>query len=231
MLKLQARFWSLIKIIKYLAKVKLKLSTDIMSKLFSHLIAFTSLHMRCSFCFTLPSSHEFFGQIFEKIFFFLDLLVQKLFFEKSHWFQLISDQNDHLIVINLAYITLTIYQPFHHVFCWQRSFGFRWKPYCYFLPSHLTRRNFVSRSAFCLSFVFFIFRVLVYWDHYIKVSEFDSHKPSKMYKPRHPKQRTISLLGVRYTGSLLHESIACVCFLLHLSCWPEEGRVYLIDHR
>ena len=214
MLKLQARFWSLIKIIKYLAKIKLKLSSDIMSKLFNHLIAFTSVHMHCPCCFTLPSSHEFFGQIFEKIFFFLDLLVQKLFFDKSHWFQLISDQNDHLIVINLAYITLIIYQPFH-----------------YFLPSHLTRGNFVSRSVFCLSFVFFIFRILAYWDHYIKVSGFDSHKPSKMYKPSHLKQRAISLLSVRHTGSLLHEFIACVCFLLHLSCWPEEGRVYLIDHQ
>ena len=89
---------------------------------------------------------------------------------------------------------------------------------------------FLGLLSVFLSF-FFIFRILAYWDHYIKVSGFDSHKPCKMYKPSHLKQRTISLLSVRHTGSLLHEFIACVCFLLHLSCWPEEGRVYLIDHQ
>ena len=33
----------------------------------------------------------------------------------------------------------------------------RWKLYCYSSPSHLTPENFVSSSAFCLSFVFFVF--------------------------------------------------------------------------
>ena len=36
----------------------------------------------------------------------------------------------------------------------------RWKLYWCSSPSHLTPENFVSSSAFCLSFVFFVF---VYW--------------------------------------------------------------------
>ena len=37
------------------------------------------------------------------------------------------------------------------------SYCLRRKLYCYFAPSHLTPENFVSHSAFCLSFVFFVF--------------------------------------------------------------------------
>ena len=37
------------------------------------------------------------------------------------------------------------------------SYCLRRKLYCYFSPSHLTPENLVSPSAFCLSFVFFVF--------------------------------------------------------------------------
>ena len=44
-------------------------------------------------------------------------------------------------------------------FCWQKetAFDFQWKFYCYSTPRHLTRENFVSSFALCLSFVFFSF--------------------------------------------------------------------------
>ena len=55
-------------------------------------------------------------------------------------------------------------------FCWQKetAFDFQWKFYCYSTPRHLTRENFVSSFALCLSFVFFRFCFLTYWDHYCK---------------------------------------------------------------
>ena len=59
------------------------------------------------------------GQIFENMFYFLDLLEQKLFFEKNHWFQLLSTKNDWSISLVLISITLRISQPFHHVCCWR----------------------------------------------------------------------------------------------------------------
>ena len=137
-----------------LGKNHAKLFYDIMNKLFQTFQSPYSLHKPPHpYCFTLPSSHEFCGQIFENIFFSLDLLVQKLFFDKNHWFQLLSTKNDWIVSLFLISITLHS-QPFYHVFCWRRSFGFRWKLYCYSSPSHITRENFVSRCSFCLSFFF-----------------------------------------------------------------------------
>ena len=46
---------------------------------------------------TFLSLSEFCGEIFENIFFILDLLVQKIFFDKNHWFQLPSTKNDWII--------------------------------------------------------------------------------------------------------------------------------------
>ena len=65
-------------------------------------------------CFTLStflSVREFFdpcdcGQISENIFFFLNLLVKKIFFDKDHWFQLLSTKNDWIISLFLISITL-----------------------------------------------------------------------------------------------------------------------------
>ena len=53
------------------------------------------------------------------MFYFLDLLEQKLFFEKNHWFQPLSTKNDWSISLVLILITLRISQPFHHVCCWR----------------------------------------------------------------------------------------------------------------
>ena len=59
------------------------------------------------YCFKLPPFHEFWGQILENIFFLLDLLVQKLFVDKNHWFQLLSSKNNWMI--SLFLITITLY--------------------------------------------------------------------------------------------------------------------------
>ena len=58
------------------------------------------------YCFTLPSCHEFCGQIFENIFFFLNLLLQKLFFDKNQRFQILSTKTDLIISLFLISITL-----------------------------------------------------------------------------------------------------------------------------
>ena len=102
------------------------------------------------------------GQISENIFFFLNLLMQKIFFDKNHWFQLLSTKNNWIISLFLISITLQRLSLGHSImssFCWQKKtiFDFRWKIYCYSSPSHLTRENFVSRVALCLSFLFFFF--------------------------------------------------------------------------
>ena len=58
----------------------------------------------------------------------------------------------------------------------ETSSGFQWKLCCYSPPSHITQENVVSRSCFCLSFVFWGF-FLVSWGYYYKFSGFDSLKP------------------------------------------------------
>ena len=106
------------------------------------------------------------GQISENIFFFLDLLVQKLFFDKK---QLIPAPL-YLKSISLLLASATLLYLSTIPSCMsavgeetsepETSCCVRWKLYCYSSPSHLTPENFVSSSAFCLSFVFFVF---VFW--------------------------------------------------------------------
>ena len=91
---------------------------------------------------------------------FLNLLVQIIFFDKNHWFQLLSTKNDW--IISLFLISITLYRiSLHSIissFCWQKNnLDFRWKFYCCSSPSHLKRENSVSRFALCLSFVFSVF--------------------------------------------------------------------------
>ena len=175
---------------KSLVKVKLNLPWDIMSKL-QTFQSFCSLHKPPHpYWFPLLSSYAFCGQIFENIFFFLDLLVQKLFFDKNHWFQLLSTNNNWIISLLLISVTLhslsASLSTISSCLLLAKNFGFRWKLYCYSSPSHFTQKNFVSWFAFCLSFgvfffFFFCFFCLVYWDHYNKYAGYDSLKPRKMY--------------------------------------------------
>ena len=125
-------------------------------KHFNHFTASTSLHTVSHY---LPLS-EFCGQISENIF-FLDLLVQKLFFDKNYWFQLLSTKNNWVISLFLMSIILqimSISQPFHHVFCWRRNKLWLWmKTLLLLLTKSPNTRKFFSRFVFCLSFVFFSF--------------------------------------------------------------------------
>ena len=114
------------------------------------------------YCFTLPSSHEFFGQIFENIFFLLDLLVRKLFFDKNHWFQLLSSKKDLIFSLFLISVTLHSLSVNHSIMSWRRSFGFLWKLYCY--PYQVTLREkilFLGLLSVFLSFFSFLFSGLL----------------------------------------------------------------------
>ena len=125
-------------------------------KLFNHLIVFTSVH---AVLYYLPLS-DFCGKISENIFFFLDLIVQKLFLNKSHWFQLLATKNEWIILLFLISVTLYNLSLNHSIMSFVgegTSFRVWWKLYCYFSPSQLKRENFVSPSAFCLSFIFSVF--------------------------------------------------------------------------
>ena len=92
-----------------------------------------------------------------KHFLFQHLLVQKLFFDKNHWFQLLSTKNDWSISLFLISNTLHISHPFHHVCCWRRNKLWISMKFLLLLTKSCNERNFVSTSCFCLSFVFFVF--------------------------------------------------------------------------
>ena len=63
----------------------------------------------------LLSLSEFCGQIFENIFFFLDFLFQKIFFDRNHRFQLFSTKNDRIISFFLIPITLPSLSVSHSI--------------------------------------------------------------------------------------------------------------------
>ena len=84
-------------------------------------------------------------QISKKFFFFLDLLVHKLFFYKNHSLQLLSTRNNWSISLLLISIIL-------HTVGKETNYRLRWKLYCYSSPSNLTREIF-----FCLLSAFFAF--------------------------------------------------------------------------
>ena len=130
----------------------LKLSSDIMSKLFQTFQSPHSLHKPPHpYCFTLPSSHEFCGQIFENIFFSLDLLVQKIFFDKNHWFQLLSPKNDWTIPSCLLLA---------------KRLWLSMKTLLLLLTKSHYSRKFCFSVCFRSFFCFFLFCFLTYWDHY-----------------------------------------------------------------
>ena len=115
-------------------------------------------------CFTLSVSFVVKSQ---KNLFFLDFLVQKIFFDISDWLQLLSNKIEWFISFFLVLIILLSLSLRHSSMSSvgkKTSFGFRWKLYCYSSSSHLTRENFVSRFVHLFRFHF-----LVYWEHYCKM--------------------------------------------------------------
>ena len=69
----------------------------------------------------------------------------------------------YLIVVNLSNITLSLNHPIMYACYWRRNQRARnkllpsMKTFCYSSPSHLTSETFVSPSALCLFFQFFVF--------------------------------------------------------------------------
>ena len=97
-------------------------------KLFSHLLRLR----KPPCCFTLPTFAPVSfdcdlcdcGQISENIFFFLNLLMQKIFFYKNQWFQLLSIKNNWIISLFLISIILHSLSLGHFImssFCWQKK--------------------------------------------------------------------------------------------------------------
>ena len=115
---------------------------------------------------TFLSLSEICGQIFENIFrnlrnFFSGFSSAENLIQQKPLIPALFYQNWLIISLSLIsvtlYMTRSIWQLFHHVFCLQvktASFGFRWKLYCYTSSSHLTRENFVCRFGLYLSLSF-----------------------------------------------------------------------------
>ena len=157
---------------KCLAKVKLKFSQDIISKLYQTFQSPYSLHKTpktISF-HTSCVSQWVCCQISETIFFFLNLLLQKLFFDNSSLTPQLISAPYYFKSISLLLITATLPYLSTILSCMSAtgeetsepeiSHCVRWKMFCYSSPSHLTPETFVSPSALCLSFIFF---VIVFW--------------------------------------------------------------------
>ena len=125
------------------------------------------------------------GQISENIFSFMNLLMQKIFFDKNHWFQLLSTKSDWIISLFLISITLHILSLSHSImssFCWQKSnLWLSMKTLLLLLTRSPNTRKFCFLGC-SLSF----FRFLAYWDHYCKFAKFDSLKPLKNVLTKSP---------------------------------------------
>ena len=135
------------------------------------------------YCFTLPSCHEFCGQIFENIFFFLDLLLQKLFFDKNQRFQILSTKTDWIISLFLISITLHSLSVNHSTLPSVGNKALAFDENFIATTHQVTLREkilFLGLLSIFLLFFFCLF-FLNYVDHYRKCAGFDLLKPSKMY--------------------------------------------------
>ena len=146
-----------------LGKNHAKLFYDIMSKLFQTFQSPYSLHKPPHpYCFTIPSSHEFCGQIFENIFFSLDLLVQKLFFDKNHWFQLLSTKNDWIVSLFLISITLHSLSVNHSIMSSVGEEALAFDENFIATPHQVTLREKILFLGVLSVFLFFFF-VFAFW--------------------------------------------------------------------
>ena len=143
---------------------------------FHHLIVLKSLHIH-----TVSHYLSLISFVVKslKTSFFFDLLVQKLFFDKNHWFQLFSTKNDWIIALFLISITL------HSLSFNDLIMSSDGEEALYFDENFIATPHQVTlpeKICFLSFFRFFFgFYFLVYWDHYSKFPGFDSLKPRKMY--------------------------------------------------
>ena len=99
-------------------------------------------------------------KISENIFFFLNLLMQKIFFEKNHWFQLLSTKNVWIVSLFLISITLHCLTLNHSImssFCWQKNnLWLSMKTWLLLLTkSHNLRKFCLLARSLCFFRVFF----------------------------------------------------------------------------
>ena len=140
-----------------------------------------SLH-KPPYCFHIAffSLTEVCGQIFGNIFFFLDLLVQKIYFDKNHWFRLLSTKNEWIISLFLISVLLHNLSVSHSTFLLlakKTRFDFQSKTLLLLFTKSPNMRKFCSSVCSLTFFRFLRFCFLDYWDDYCKCAGFDSFKP------------------------------------------------------
>ena len=122
------------------------------------------------------------GQISEDIFFFLNPLMQKNFFDKSCWFQLLSTKYNW---ISITFRSLSLGHSIISSFCYQKNnlwLSMKKK----LLTKSPNARKFCFSACSLTFFCFFRFRFLVYWDPYCKFARFNSLKPLKNVLTKSP---------------------------------------------
>ena len=105
------------------------------------------------------------GQISEDIFFFLNPLMQKNFFDKSFWFQLLSTKYNW---ISITFRSLSLGHSIISSFCYQKNnlwLSMKKK----LLTKSPNARKFCFSACSLTFFCFFRSCFLVYWDPYCKV--------------------------------------------------------------
>ena len=126
--------------------------------------------------------------------FFLDPLVQELFFHKNHWFKVLSVlmeiRPEHLDVFNFRHIKY-FSKPFHVCHLWAVE-DWKRQTSCYArnviaAPHQVTLREKLTLLTvhFLSFFRFFRFCFLVFLGNYSKSARFQLFEPFQKYEPGH----------------------------------------------
>ena len=109
------------------------------------------------------------GPISKNIFLFLNLLMQKILFNKKHWFQLLSTKNDWIISLFLiSIILISLLAIPSSLLSVGKKQPLTFDENFIAVPHQVTKREkvlFLFLLSVFLSF-FYCFRFLAYWDHY-----------------------------------------------------------------
>ena len=176
-------------------------------------------------------------QISENIFFFLNLLVQKLFFDNSSLTLWLIPAPFYLKSISLLFIIATLLYLATISSCIfaageetsepEVSYCDRWKLFSYSSPSHLLPETFPS--ALCLSLVFLVF---IFW--LIETTTTNLQGLTHSNQSGSTNQVTLSNEHMNHFFwayiNLVHYRIN-PCFPLFMFWWPKEGRACLIAQR